>query len=71
MTKYTVDYNDDTDTWKVTKRDDEMMPVDEWGEYPTRASAARSAANKRYAEKTRRPVIRTVVKTELQQGETK
>jgi len=58
MMKYTVDFNDDSNTWKVTKRDEEMMPVDEWGEYPTREQAARSAANKRYAEKTHRPVVR-------------
>lgn len=53
---FTVDYDDDTQSWKVTKRDEDMMPVDEYGPYPTKAVAARSAANRRYAAKTRRPV---------------
>ena len=62
MTKYTVDWNDDSDTWKVTKRDDSMMPVDEWGEYPTKQLARRSAANRRYADKTRRPAVKKETK---------
>ena len=55
---FTVDEDDETGTWKVTKRDEDNMPLDEWGPYETKAQAGRSASNRRYAAKTRRPVVK-------------
>lgn len=60
MTKRTrtvEDREDGTETpWVVVERDEEGMPIDEVSAHATRAAASRSAANRRYAAKTRRPV---------------
>jgi hypothetical protein len=56
---YTVDWDEDAEAWVVTKRyKSDNMPADICGHYTTKAQAVRSAANRRYAQKTRRPVMR-------------
>jgi len=58
MPKFTPDYDEDIEKWVVTERDETNMPVNQHGEYETRAKASRSAANRNYALKTTRPVVR-------------
>lgn len=57
LSAITVDFDDDSQSWKLVFRDDTGMPFDECGSYPTKAKANVGAANKRYALKTRRPVV--------------
>jgi hypothetical protein len=58
MIRFTPDFDEDAEKWTVTKRDDTNMPMEQYGLYETKEQAARSAANRNYAAKTRRPVVR-------------
>lgn len=47
---YTVDWDDDAEAWIVVQRDETNMRLDEFGPFDSKAKAARSAANRRYAD---------------------
>lgn len=55
MKTFTVDMDEDTGKWVVTKRDDDNMPLDQSGQYDTEKQARRAASQARYAAKVKRP----------------
>ena len=54
---YTVDWDEDLMKWVITKRDGDNMPLDQFGEYDSEKAAKRAMAQRKYGDKTRRPVV--------------
>lgn len=60
MKTATHDWDEDAQAWIVTDRDEDGMPVDQFGAYETERAARRAAAQRRYGLKITRPVRRKV-----------